>query len=129
MHTGADGHRLAEMEPDAELARRTAGVAHGVVAKLQEMGLPESFADDLARLSTDLGDLWGAQATLSAQMESLFQSAHGWEAVGDRLADIGNCIDHIGWHLKSVRRPLGRINRFAYRRAAEQGECGPSPAG
>ena len=56
------------MEPDNQHARRTALVAHSVVAKLQEMGLPNDLEDELATLSTDLGDLWSAQRELADQL-------------------------------------------------------------
>ena len=52
----------ASVEPDLALARQTAQRAHAVIVKLKEMGLPDDLDGDLASLSTDLGDLWGAQS-------------------------------------------------------------------
>ena len=92
-------------------------MAHGVVIKLKEMGLPEALDEDLARLSTDLGDLWGAQKALVGRLEDFLRSPHDWETAGDYLVDLRAAIDHIGWHLKSVRRPMNRITRYAYREA------------
>ena len=102
-------------EPDMEQAREMALMAHSVVIKLKTMGLPDSLDSDLASLSTDLGDIWSAQKSLTDGLEGLLKSSHDWEAVGDHLVDIRASIDHIAWHLKSVRRPLNRITRFAYR--------------
>ena len=118
MSGDAEALRSAELEPDLDLARRTANVAHSVVIKLQEMQLPEGFNDDLASLSTDLGDLWSSQVTLSNRLEALSRSLHDWEAVGDCLVDLTSCLDHIAYHLKSVRRPLRKISRYAFRQAA-----------
>ena len=49
---------LLELEPNLAQARGMSMVAHRVVVKLQEFGLPETLNDELAHLSTDLGDLW-----------------------------------------------------------------------
>ena len=80
--------------------------------------MPDGLDDDLALLSTDLGDLWSAQKALVDRLDGLLRSAEDWEAVADHLVDIGATVDHIGWHVKSVRRPINRIARFAYRQAA-----------
>ena len=113
---GIDRGALA---PDGEHARRTGMAAHSVVAKLQEMGLPDSLDGDLAALSTDLGDLWGAQKELADQLERLVRSEDDWSAVGDNLVDLRATIDHVAWHLGSVRRPMTKITRYAYRAASE----------
>ena len=107
----------SELEPNLEQARRTANVAHGVVIKFKEMGLPTDLDGELASLCTDLGDLWSAERRLSADLEGLVRSPHDWEAAGDSLLDLKASLDHIAWHLKSVRRPLNRIVRFAYKEA------------
>ena len=107
------------MRPDLEQARRTALVAHQVVVRLKEMGLPDRLDAQLAALSTDLGDLWGAQAELVDRLEGLLESGTDWGSVGDYLVDLKATIDHIGWHAKSVRRPIGTLARFAYRKASE----------
>ena len=108
------------MEPNFERARQTALTAHDVVIKLKEMGLPDELDGDLAILSTDLGDLWGAQKTLSERLDTLLGSDGSWDLMGDYLVDLRDSIDHIGWHMRSVRRPLNRITRFAYRQALKR---------
>lgn len=90
-------------------------MAHGVVVKLQELGLPEDLNDELAHLSTDLGDLWAAQRELADRLEGMLESAGDWHEVGDCLVDLKASIDHISWHVKSVKRPLNKITRFAYK--------------
>ena len=110
-----------DLKPHLELARQSSDVAHGVVAKFQEMGLPRTLDEELASLSTDLGDLWSAQHALVDRLEGLLKSPADWEGVGDFLVDIRTSIDHMAWHLKSVRRPLGKITQFAYRKALEHG--------
>ena len=107
------------MEPDRAQARRTALMAHGVITRLKEMGLPDELDDDLAVLSTDLGDIWSAEKALSDGLERLAGSSNDWEAVGDQLIDLRAAIDHLAWHVKSVRKPMTKIARFAYKRAAE----------
>ena len=117
MSTGSEGHTEEKIEPNLRQARQTAHVSHGVVVKFQEMGLPQAFDAELAALSSDLGDLWSAQKTLADNLEGFLKSPHDWEVVGDHLVDLRASIDHIAWHLKSVRRPLNRITQFAYRKA------------
>ena len=101
--------------PDLDQARRTALMAHSVVIKLQELGLPDDLGDDLAALSTDLGDLWGAQKAFDDCLDGMLNSSADWEAVAERLVDLSTVIEHIGWHAKSVREPIGRIAEYAYR--------------
>ena len=110
-------HTEEGFDANLELARQTAQVAHGIVIKLKEMGLPEAMDKELASLSTDLGDLWSAQRSLTENVDGLLKGHDDWEGLGDRLADIRAHADHMAWHLKSLRRPLTSITRFAYRSA------------
>ena len=119
MPVGRETHGVEELDPQLGQARQTAGVAHGVVVKFQEMGLPSSLDPELARLGTDLGDLWSAQRALADRLEGLMKSPGDWEAVGDHLVDLRATMDHMSWHLSSVRRPMSKITRFAYRKATE----------
>ncbi len=116
------------MEPDLDRARQAALLAHGVVIKFKEMGLPEELDSELASLSTDLGDLWSAQHSLTAQLESFLKPPpklpKDWRSVGDHLADMKSSIEHMAWHVSSVRRPLNRIANFAYHRALESDATG-----
>ena len=114
---GADN--TADFEPSMGQARQTALLAHGVVIKLKEMGLPPALDRELASVSTDLGDLWGAQKALAKRLEGMLKSSDDWRAIGDSLVDLRAEIEHIAWHLNSVRRPLTRITHFAYKSALE----------
>jgi hypothetical protein len=93
-----------------------------VVIRFKEMGLPESLDAELASLCTDLGDLWSASEALSETLQAMVEARDGWDAVGDSLVDIRSSIDHMAWHISSVRRPLTKITQFAYRKAAERPE-------
>ena len=119
MRDDSDGDDRGAPEADLAMARRTAAVSHGVVIKFQEMGLPEDMYEDLARLSCDLGDLWSAHKALEDRLDSLVRSPHRWEDAGDHLVDLRANVDHIAWHVKSVRRPLSNMAQYAYRQAAE----------
>ena len=116
------------IEPDFDRARQAALLAHGVVIKFKEMGLPEELDPELASLSTDLGDLWSAQHSLTAQLESFLKPPpkplKDWRSVGDHLADLKSSIEHMAWHVSSIRRPLNRIATFAYRKALESDATG-----
>ena len=105
---------LLELEPNLAQARSMSMVAHRVVVKLQELGLPETMNDELAHLSTDLGDLWAAQRELVERLEGMLESAVDWHEIGDYLVDLKASIEHMSWHVKSVKRPLNKITRFAY---------------
>ena len=107
--------RHLERHPSLDEARRASAMAHNVVIKLKEMGLPDDLDGQLSQLCTDLGDLWSAQKLLSTQFEAFLTSPHDWESVGDSLVDLRSTIDHIAWHMKGVRRPMGQITRWAYR--------------
>ena len=109
-------------EPDLAQARRNAVKAHAVVIKLKEMGLPEGFDDELASLSTDLGDLWAANKRLAEQLDLFLNAPSDWGEIGDRMADIKAGIEHMAWHVDSIRGPLDSIAAFAYESSAQDGE-------
>lgn len=111
-----------EREPDLEQARRTALMAHQVVVKLKKMGMPDDMDEPLSQLGVDLGDLWGAQSVLAKQLEAFIKSPAGdWSAVGDGVADMRSTIEHMAFHLQSVRAPMERIALWAYERGEEEG--------
>ena len=104
-----------ERAPDLDQAKRGSTLAHGVVIKLKEMGLPDDMDEHLSKLCTDLADLYSAQRLLTTQVEAFLKSENDWDAVGDNLVDIRATIDHMQWHMKGVRRPMTQITRWAYR--------------
>lgn len=119
MQTDSEGHISEEFEPDVDKARRAAVLAHRIVTKFQEMELDGGLNAELASLGTDLGDIWSAQKTLEIHLENFLHSPHDWETVADALVDIKACIDHMAWHVKSIRRPINSITQYAYRKAGE----------
>ena len=113
-----DGDGRLDAEADLEEARRTAGIAHAVVIRFKEMGLPAEMDGDLAALCTDLGDIRSAERRLSEGIGKLAGRGRDWESAADSLVDLKADLEHISWHLESVRGPLDRIVDFAYREAA-----------
>ena len=107
-----------ELEADLNQARRVAVMAHNVVIRLKMMGLPADLEGDLARVGTDLGDLWGAQKEFTDSLHDMMKNSHDWDAIGDSLVDMRSSIDHIAWHIESVREPLARITEYAYSNGA-----------
>lgn len=114
MNHNDDPREHLEREPRLQLAREGSLMAHSVVIKFKEMGLPEDMDDDLSQLCTDLGDLWSAQKALAEQFESFVGPDRDWTNAGDQLVDIRASIDHMAWHMKNIRRPMNAITRYAY---------------
>jgi hypothetical protein len=96
-----------------------ANVAHGIVIKLKEMGLPEEMDEELASLSTDFGDLWAACTEFHELLQSFAKAPQDWEVVGDHLVDIRSSIQHLSWHLASVKEPVEKVALYAYERNSE----------
>ena len=106
--------RHLEQAPALEQARRASVVAHSVVIKLKEMGLPDEMDEDLSQFCTDLGDLWSAQMTLALQVENFLKKPHDSQKTGDDLVDLKATIDHMAWHLKNIGQPMNNITNWAY---------------
>ena len=109
-----------DRDPRLEQARRTSIMAHSIVIKLKEMGLPDELDEQLSRMCTDLGDLWSAQNSLVNQFEEFLKSDDDWDAIGDTLVDLSSTIEHIAWHMKGIRAPLGEITQYAYEQTESQ---------
>ena len=108
---------MTEITPDLPHARQTALMAHAIVIRLKEMGLPEELDEDLGTLCTDLGDIWAAHKTLSARLDDLVESADDWEAAADCLVDLRATIDHIGTHVETAGESIDRVALYAYEQA------------
>ena len=104
-----------DLTPDLAQARQTALMAHGVVIRLKEMGLPEELDEALGTACTDLGDIWAAQKTLSERLEYLVDHANDWESIADCLVDLSAAIDHIATHVETAREPIRRLAEYAYK--------------
>ena len=109
-----DNIAAIEMEADLNQARRTSVMAHNVVIRMRELGLPDTLDPELASVSTDLGDLWGAQKEFTDLLHNMLKTSHDWDSIGDSLVDMRSSIDHIAWHLKSIREPITKLAEYAY---------------
>ena len=96
--------------PNLAQARQKSSVAHQILVKLKEQGLEENYDDDLAKLCTDLGDLWGAQLSFTERLGDFLDTEtaidDSWRKFGDSLADICSELEHMAWHIQSVKDPL-----------------------
>ena len=102
-------------------AREKASKALSVVIKFKEMGLPEDMDTELAKLSTDLADLCSESEMISSELDKLINYADDWAQISNTMVDIQARVDHLRWHLKSIRRPLIRITRYSYSVAEPEG--------
>ena len=125
----SDSTGVIEMEADLNQARRTAVMAHNVVIRMREMGLPDSLDAELASVSTDLGDLWGAQKEFTDHLHNMLKTSHDWDSIGDSLVDMRASIEHIAWHLESIREPLTRLAEYAYSQGSDPTADSPPPPG
>jgi len=107
------------LDPETQHAQQMALMAHQVVIKLKEMGLPEDYDDELAAVCTDLGDLWGAGKALSDRLEKMLKSPANWEHVANSLVDLRAVVDHMAWHINSIKEPMEKLATYAYQK--EQG--------
>ena len=114
MKSGQDLGRHLERNPALDQARRASVMAHNVVIKLKEMGLPDDLDQQLSQLCTDLGDLWSAQNSLVRQVETFLKSPDDWNAIGDELVDLRATIDHMAWHMKGIGPSMDKITEYAY---------------
>ena len=103
------------MNPNLGLARDRSAIAHQILVKFKEMGFSEENDEDLAKLCTDLADLWGAQKSYNEILLDLIENkSHDWELIAQRLTDIKSQVDHMSWHIASVKDPLEKIAIESY---------------
>ena len=48
----------SSLEPNLAQARQKSVMAHKILVKFQEMGLPNDMNGEVANLATSLGDIW-----------------------------------------------------------------------
>ena len=103
------------MNPNLGLARDRSAIAHQILVKFKEMGFSEENDEDLAKLCTDLADLWGAQKSYNEVLLDLIENkSHDWKLIAQRLTDIKSQVDHMSWHIASVKDPLEKIAIESY---------------
>ena len=103
------------MNPNLGLARDRSAIAHQILVKFKEMGFSEENDEDLAKLCTDLADLWGAQKSYNEVLLDLIENKPlDWKLMAQRLTDIKSQVDHMSWHIASVKDPLEKIAIESY---------------
>ena len=103
------------MNPNLGLARDRSAIAHQILVKFKEMGFSEENDEDLAKLCTDLADLWGAQKSYNEVLLDLIENKPlDWKLIAQRLTDIKSQVDHMSWHIASVKDPLEKIAIESY---------------
>ena len=103
------------MNPNLGLARDRSAIAHQILVKFKEMGFSEENDEDLAKLCTDLADLWGAQKSYNEVLLDLIENKPlDWKLIAQRLTDIKSQVDHMSWHIASVKDPLEKIAVESY---------------
>ena len=102
---------------DLNQARQRSAMSHRILVKLKEMGISEELDGDLSRLCTDLGDIWSAQIVFAEKLGEFLESQEDWGILGNLLVDIMSQLDHVSWHLDSVKGPIEKISEYAYGRS------------
>jgi len=104
--------------PNLAQARQKSAMAHQILVKFKEQGLEEAYDEDLAKLCTDLGDLWSAQLLFTERLGDFLDIEISrddtWNKFGDCLADICSELEHMAWHIQSVQGPIERIAQHSY---------------
>ena len=104
----------SKFDPNLEQARRRSGLAHTILVKLKTKGLSEEHDDELAKLCTDIADLWGAQSSFNEILNRFLEETDSWESIGDDFADMLSNVQHISWHIDSIKVPLETFARYSY---------------
>ncbi len=102
------------VEPNLHQARNKSGMAHQILIKFKETGIAEELDDDLAKLCTDLGDLWSAHVTFTEKLKIFLDHPNDWKEISESLADLRSEVDHIRWHAVSIQEPLDTIGKYSY---------------
>ncbi len=120
MKAHQDSTDFTPLAPETQHAQQMALMAHQVVIKLKEMGLPDDYDDELSAVCTDLGDLWGAGKALSDRLETMLKKQSNWESVADSLVDLRAIVDHMSWHINSIKEPMEKLAAFAYQQEGKE---------
>ena len=105
------------LEPNFLQAQNTANLAHRIVVKLKEVGLPDEFDDIIGDISTSLADLYSINNDVSSLVEKLVNDPSGWESLANTIIDLKSTIEHMDAHVHQFGRAANKVARFAYREA------------
>ena len=119
-----DNIAAIEMEADLNQARRTSVMAHNVVIRMRELGLPDTLDAELASVSTDLGDLWGAQKEFTDLLHNMLKTSHDWDSIGDSLVDMRSSIDHYSLAPRKHPRTHNQTRRVRILSIRQVSHCG-----
>ena len=103
-----------KFEPNLEQARRRSGLAHRILVKLKTTGLGDQHDDELAKLCTDIADLWGAQLAFGEILDRFLEKSDHWESIGDDFVDMLSNVQHTAWHIDSIKKPLETFAKYSY---------------
>ena len=103
-----------EFEPNLEQARRNSGLAHRILVKLKTIGLEDQHDDELAKLCTDIADLWGAQLVFGEILNRFLEESDQWDSFGDDFVDMLSNVQHTSWHIDSIKKPLETFAEYSY---------------
>ncbi len=101
-------------EPNLEQARRRSGLAHRILVKLKTFGSGDQHDDELAKLCTDVADLWGAQLEFGEILNRFLEESDQWDSIGDDFVDMLSSVQHISWHIDSIKKPLETFSEYSY---------------
>ena len=101
-------------EPNLEQARRRSGLAHRILVKLKTIGSEEQHDDELAKLCTDVADLWGAQLEFGEILNRFLEESDQWDSIGDDFVDMFSSAQHMSWHIDCIKKPLETFAEYSY---------------
>ena len=104
----------SRIEPNLAQARNKSVMAHEILVKFQEMGLPDDMNDEVAKLATSLGDIWNAHLGITNSIKTLINDSVDWDSMGDSLTDIYTHLDHAEWHEKGIKELIFKISQYSY---------------
>lgn len=102
------------VEPNLTQARNKSVMAHEILVKFQEMGLPDDMTDEVAKLATSLGDIWNAHLYITNSIKTLINDSVDWDSMGDSLTDIYTHLEHAEWHEKDIKDLVFKISQYSY---------------
>jgi len=104
----------SSLEPNLAQARQKSVMAHKILVKFQEMGLPNDMNGEVANLATSLGDIWDAHLGFTDSMQKLINDSENWESIADSLVDIYTHIDHAEWHISGIKDLILKVSEYSY---------------
>ena len=110
-------HTDPPFEPNFLQARNTAILAHRIVVKLQEIGLPDELENTIGDIGTDLADLCSINNNISSLVEKLINDPPEWESMANTIIDLKSTVEHMNVHAHKFGKTANKIARFAYKEA------------